>query len=121
MSFAVDNYFNKKFHPTNYNCWDFIRDVWMDITKFDIGCRTPNPSTPKNKIKRFMAEESDFIKVPELVDPCIILFKRNVGIPHVGVYTRGRVLHISEKGVKFEHLEIAKLGFNDVGFYICKK
>lgn len=121
MTLVIDNYLNKRFDPTHYNCWDFIRDVWLDITKVDIGCRTPSPSTPKNKIKRFLNEESEFIKVDEIVDPCIVLFKRNKGIPHVGVYTRGRVLHISEQGVKFEHLEIAKTGFNSVGFFICKK
>ena len=73
------------------------------------------------RLLKFAREEAHFEKIPEPIDPCIVLFKRNRVLPHVGIYVRGKVLHLPERSNgKFEPLEIASLGFIDTGFYLCK-
>lgn len=51
------------------------------------------------------------------VSPCIVLMRRPRTTPHVGIYLRGRVLHITQHGVHYVALDIATLGFKVVGFY----
>jgi len=117
----IDKYLQKSHDMKNYNCWDFIRDVWLDITGEDIGKRTPKIVSRTNMITKFNDEEKQFHRLEEKQDPCLILFKRNRILPHVGVYVRGKVLHLPEKSNgKYEPLELVKLPFNEVRFYLWK-
>lgn len=119
--FSVDKYLEKKHNMTTYNCWDFIREIWMDIKEQDIGFRTPDNVTRKEMKEKFAREEKQFKKLSEPVDPCIVLFKRRMILPHVGIYVRGKVLHLPEHSYgKFEPLGIVSLGFLETGFYLCK-
>ncbi len=114
----IDTYLQKTHHMKNYNCWDFIRDVWEELTGEDIGMRTPKLATRKNMKERFTEEEKHFKRLTEKQDPCIVLFKRGKMLPHVGIYLRGKVLHLPEKSNgKFEPLELVKMPFKNVRFY----
>ena len=120
--FTVDNYLPKVHNMEDYNCWDFIREVWLELTDEDIGFRTPKNVTRKAMKEKFAREEADFTQIDTPIDPCIVLFKRHRVLPHVGIFVRGKVLHLPEHShAKYEKLEIASLGFKEVGFYLCKQ
>lgn len=120
MSFTVDKYLNKRFNLHHYNCWDLVREVMIELTGKDIGDRTPNPPTALSRIRKFNDEEKDFIKLDKPESPCIVLFKRKKGIPHVGVFWKNKVLHLPETGAKYQPLNIVAVTFTDIGFYKCK-
>lgn len=121
MTFTVDKYLGKKFSIVSYNCWDLVREAWLDLTGDDIGKRTPIPPTLRAMKERFLNEESHFMKVDKPVSPCIVLFKRYRLLPHVGIFFKNKVLHIRETGVEYQPLSVASFGFKEVGFYICRK
>jgi hypothetical protein len=37
--------------------------------------------------------------------------------PHIGVFLRGKVLHLKESGAEFQPLDVASFGFTKMGFY----
>jgi hypothetical protein len=115
---SIDQYLSKKHDMKEYNCWDFIREVWLDITGTDIGHRTPVSVSREEMKERFRKEEKEFKRLPEKKDPCIVLMLRSNMLPHVGIYVRGRVLHLPEKSyTRFEPLAQATFGFKEVRFY----
>lgn len=117
---SIDQYLERTFHPENYNCWDLVREVWQDLTGHDIGDRTPHPATPLAMRRRFDREEREFIRLDAPRSPCITLLRRPRAVPHVGVYLRGRLLHMSERGCRYEPMPVASLGFTSVEFFTCQ-
>lgn len=115
--FSVDPYLARDFDQVRYNCWDLLRDAWRELTGIDIGHRTPSPATPLAMRRRFDREEADFVRLPEARSPSIVLMRRPKAVPHVGLFWRGKVLHIQPGGARYEPLAIAGLGFPEVRFY----
>jgi len=121
MMVSVDKYLSKKHHMRDYNCWDFIREVWLDLKGEDIGHRTPPSGSRKDMIEKFAQEEREFVRLEKAEDPCIVLFLRDKMLPHVGIYVRGKVLHLPEKSYgRYEQLALVGLVFKEIRFYRCK-
>ena len=117
MTFSVDKFMHRQFHIQNYNCWDFIREVWLELAGRDIGHRTPEVATQLAMRRRFDREEREFVKLAAPEDPCIVLMRRVKGTPHVGIFYKKKVLSIDERGVTYFPLNVATAGFKSVGFY----
>ena len=104
---SVDKYLDRRFHRQNYNCLDFVCDVWKDEVGEDLrpilykhtGCRR------------------SFVELEAPSEPCIVLLRRSDHTPHVGIYLRGRILHIHELGVEFFPLDVVAQQYSSVKFY----
>jgi hypothetical protein len=118
--FTVDKYLKKPFDIVNYNCWDFIRDVLIDLKGVDVDCRTPNPPTREAMRVAFATQENQFKRLGKPEDGCIVLFSRPKSTPHVGVFYKGKVLHLEKNGAHYQPLDIVKLGFKNIRYYECK-
>lgn len=64
----------------------------------------------KNDIKTFK-------RIEQPADPCIVLFQSPHQSPHVGLFYRRKVLHITPQGVQRVPLSVARFGFSRVRFY----
>lgn len=117
---SVDKYFGLRYDSKNYHCAHFACDVWRDLTGVDLsshllGRLSDVPSASVNtKFFRRLKQSS----TP--VDPSIAIFQYCRGVPHVGVYLRGRLLHISKtQGVRFDRLSDVAAQAKKVRFYTC--
>lgn len=123
MSIVVDKYLGREFHWKNYNCWDFLRDVWLDHCGVDLGNRTPEVLTQETLKRMFAMQEFDVDgklvhRIDEPEDPCIVMLVRPNVLSHVGVFVRGKLLHLQPRGnVIHQDLAVASLGFKEVRFY----
>jgi hypothetical protein len=115
--FSVDPYLARRFDEETYNCWDLVREAWLELTGFDIGNRTPHPATPLAIARRFRDGEREFCRLGAPCSPSIVVMKRPRAVPHAGLFLRGRVLHIHPGGPQFDRLADATRGFDKVGFY----
>lgn len=119
----VDKYLGREFHWKNYNCWDFIRDVWQDHAGVDIGRRVPEAWTKIALTEAFAKQQFDVEnalvkRIPEPVDPCLVMFVRPNVLSHVGVWVRGKVLHLQPRGnVIHQPLDDVALGFPEIRWY----
>lgn len=113
---SVDKYLNRSYNRDFYSCLDFARDVWLDHTGIDIRERLSSLFAPVQD--RRLCGHIDFKRSECPVDPCLVVMQRKHAIPHVGVYLRGRVLHIVEHGVEYLPLDVASRGFATVRFYL---
>lgn len=117
---SIDRYMTRRHDPRTYNCAHFVCEVWSDLRNPEIA----------NILRGFLcgptkriARKSDLYGVrlldkPE--DPCLVLMQRPRSPPHVGVWLRGRVLHLQEKvGVQYQPIEVVSIGFKKVRFFTC--
>jgi hypothetical protein len=59
-----------------------------------------------------------FLRKPE--ELCVVLMQAPRVATHVGIWIRGRVLHIiANKGVQYQPLDVVRVGFSKVRFFTC--
>jgi len=119
----IDDYMGREFNWRTYNCWDFVRDVWKDHTGKDIGSRD-FPTIARDDIKRFeeiafkerLTVVTERIEKPE--DPCLVVFIRPNVMSHIGIWVRGRVLHLRPQGnVVYQALDEVAVGYKELRWY----
>lgn len=115
----LDDLFWKQYDRQNYNCAHFARDVWQIETGADITETLSGFLLPPGERKVDPGLRRKFKRLSKPVSPCIVLMHRPKSVPHVGVYLRGKVIHLHEKGVEFVSMDIATRGFKKMGFYVC--
>lgn len=98
MLASVDHFLSRR-RRDDYDCRDLVREAWLAHTGEDIGER---------RLKIFRRLEKP-------VDPCIVRFRRN-NENHMGMFIRGKVLHLSEHIARFDRLDLI-IGFEHVRFY----
>jgi hypothetical protein len=97
---------------SRYNCANLATEAWYGETGQDIACLLGvTTGVPDLAARRLLQ------RVAKPVSPCIVLFQRGRIEVHVGVFARGRVLHLSEVGPVRQLLPIASLGYTSVRFY----
>jgi hypothetical protein len=113
----VDYFLNRRF-TARYTCWDFVREVWKQMTGVDIGDRTP-PVFQEMALNAAVKQAiPDFQELVAASDPCIVLFERDRMEPHIGVYLKRRVLHLRRTGAAFEELRFARMGFARARYFV---
>lgn len=116
MTLRVDDYLARTFDLATSNCWHLVRDAWRDLTGVDLGERTPERLTVWAITRRFEADAPTFEELARPCEPCIVLMTHPGTVPHVGVFTRGRVLQMTQLGASYMPLRVACLGFTRVRF-----
>lgn len=117
MKKSIDCLLGRRYHIDNYNCAHFLADAWQHVTGDDIrehlqGWLRPVPD------RQFIKSDIAWFEIigrPE--SPCIVVFQGKNKSPHVGLFYCNRVLHITESGVHFVPLDLARIGFSRVRFY----
>lgn len=117
---SIDKYFNRRYSAKNYNCAHLVCEVWQDLTGVDIShsmsgflCAPTARTVPRERLRVFRV-------VPKPVTPCIVFMQRLRSPPHVGIWVRGRVLHILENSkVQYQPLDVVTRGFKKVRFVVC--
>lgn len=104
----TDRYLVKVYDKERYNCWDFVREVWQELTGEDVFTVTP-PSVES------IAPHFTPIEAPE--SPCLVLMLRQRCTPHIGVFYNGRVLHMNKRGPEYSPLHSATASFPTVRYY----
>lgn len=114
---SIDKFFRKQYDRQTYNCVHFACDVWEHETGDRIDHTVESLLLPPEQRKISSALRKRLRKIDKPVTPCIVLMQRRRAEPHVGIYIRGKVLHIHELGVEYMPLDIACRGFDRIGFY----
>jgi hypothetical protein len=120
LSFSINKWVcsGKVFSITEYNCWHFLRDVWRDATGHDLGDRVP--ASVKAYRDRFdVGAREEQTRIDSPVTPCIAYFpKARKATPHIGMYWRGKVLHLDHSGVVFERIDTMTARMGAVEYYV---
>jgi hypothetical protein len=101
----------------HYNCVNLVVESWYTETGQDISATFQGVLVPKDQRLVQAAIRGDFTPVPQPVSPCLVLFRCGKATPHLGLFVRGKVLHLSERGPVRQLIANASLGYDSVKFY----
>lgn len=108
----------RRYRKGVYNCMDFVREVWLDVADEDIRDRLHFMLAAITARRMTKADVRRFEKLREPAEPCIVVFHVAHREPHVGVYFRRKVLHLTQQfGVQFQRINQAALGAKRVSYY----
>jgi hypothetical protein len=118
---SVDPYLDRIYDDRQYNCLHFTCEVWKATTGLDLtvalGELLAGPIHQRRVKRRHTVK---FERVPAPIEPCLVLLLNPRTRPHAGVYIRGRMLHLTRRGVEYQPLQIASLFFRKQRFYQCR-
>lgn len=115
--FSVDKYLNKSFSYKNYNCYHFVRDIWLELTGVDLGDQVPKDPGTEAYNQKALQVANTLTELPSPQDPSIVLFRRARLEPHIGVYLNGKVLHLTRHGAYYMALGQVSAGYPKVTYY----
>lgn len=100
-----------------YNCAHFLCDAWLAETGQDISvvmsCFLADRATRYAGLG--LVHTLSRLSAP--VGPCIVLWRTKGVAPHVGLYARRTVLHLTEQGPIRQQLVVARLGRDSERYY----
>lgn len=117
MPSLVDRYLQKTFNYQTYNCYHFVRDVWLELTGIDLGDQVPDQKSSSIYNEKALQVANTLTALDTVQNPSIVLFQRLRVEPHIGVYFDGRVLHLSRHGAYYMPLDQVSAGYTKVSFY----
>lgn len=113
----IDKYLYKTFKQGKYNCWDFAREVWLELTGTDLGAQTPEDSSFTSYNDRALQVANTLTESQKPKEPCLVLLQRSRLEPHIAVYHRGKVLHLTKRGAYYMSLDQLTPGYTSVRYY----
>lgn len=118
---SIDCLFGRDFDRNKYQCAHFTKDAWEHLTGFDLTPALRGLLKPvKEKFVDIKQMRKYLKNVKKPVSPSVIfMFRRGIS-PHLGVYYNGRILHLTEVGVRYEQVSVATFGFKKVRYYVCQ-
>lgn len=100
-----------------YNCAHFVCDAWQQETGQDLSwalaCFLAPPGT--RTAGAGLVRTMRLLPAPQA--PCVVLWRRRGSAPHVGLYSRRTVLHLTGSGPIRQELAVASIGYHQTRFY----
>lgn len=115
---SIDPYLDRV-KRKDYNCLDFVREVWLGLfgesikDKLDLLCSEVHASDGTLKFTALR----HFKKLDKPESPCFVVMQRTKMEPHIGLFYKGRLLHLIDNGVEYQPLPVARRYFTRIGFY----
>ena len=112
----------RTYNRQRYNCAHFAADVWQSETGEDLlHLLTPlmsrRPSVPRELGELFRRHPGR----PDRRTCALAVMRRPGSASHVGVYLRGRVFHLHERGAEALPPDVASRGFDEVAYYVRRQ
>lgn len=115
----IDKFFGRKHHPKTYNCAHFVCDVLAELKSPEMGELLKGFLCAKKDRKILKDDLSKITVLQKPVDLCVVLMQRPKASTHVGIYLKGKVLHLSSQSVQYQPLDVVAFGFKRVRFFTC--
>ena len=117
MTARVDDFLTRRRGP-DYNCLDLTCEVWRSETGEDISEILGSDLT---QIGRHLGVRNSgarrFRKIASPISPCLVVMHGQRGAFHIGVFLRGRVLHLRSDTPEWMEVEVASRGHKRTAFY----
>jgi hypothetical protein len=115
---SIDPFLSRIPKP-GYNCLDFTREVWSALFEGDVRARLDALCAGVHDAngRIVLSGVKGFTRLEKPTSPCFVVMQRNKVQPHIGIFYQGRILHLMDRGVEFQPLQVARRYFTKIGFY----
>jgi len=116
---VIDKYLNRQYKERTYNCAHLVCEVWAELKNPQIAEILAGFLCAAYERRVSFSLRRTVTLLDKPIDPCVIWLQANKTPAHVGIWWHGKVLHITRQGVFYQPLEIVRLGFKRVRFFVC--
>src|SRR6187431_3040755 len=116
-TFRVDRYLVKEFREDTYNCFDLVREAWLELTGVDLGSQTPTKGSGESYEARAVKVANTLRPLQVKENPCIVLMRRKRMEPHVGIFYNGRILHMNSRGAEYRDFDQVTVPYSMIDLY----
>lgn len=113
---SIDRFLDRMPGP-KYNCLDFTREVWLSMTGQDITVKLTGLVGAFADRKANLSGVKGFKRLQEPQSPCFIVMQRFKFVPHLGIWLDGRILHLTNRGVQYQPLVVARSYYQTIRYY----
>lgn len=118
---SIDPLLDRRFDRNYYQCAHFTDEAWGHLTEGDLKPAIKGLLLPVDEKYVDVAAMYRFFKnIAKPITPSVVFMFRDGISPHLGVFWKRRILHLTESGVRYETPDIASLGFTKVRYYVCR-
>lgn len=114
---GIDGLLAKRHDGDIYQCGHFVRDCWRELLGRELPAAFEAFLLPDGHRTALQELRGTFERLDSPQSPCICVYRRMKGRPHVGMYWRGRVLEITQMGAKYVPPHVIEMRFNAVRYY----
>lgn len=116
---SVDVLLYRRYDARHYNCAHFVVEAWEYLFGQSISDKMHGFLCSIKERKVSFGLRRDFFPLSKPKSPCLVWMSRIGYPPHVGIFLRGRILHIQNSGPVFQSVYLATLGFKKIRYYSC--
>lgn len=115
----LDKLMGKSYDKKLYNCAHFAADVWLAETGSDISALILPLAEFRGNIPLSLRRQfTKQLETPRRTELAIVLMRTPRLPPHLGVYSRGTILQLHERGPERLPPYAATLGFKEIIYYV---
>lgn len=119
--FSIEKFIVREYDAKNYNCWHFACEVWSSLTGQTY---TADPVDKLDNVaylhERALQMTGQFVTLDGPRDPCFVLMRRQRLTPHVGIFMKGNILHLNERGAFYASADHVTAIFPTVTYHAPK-
>lgn len=118
---SIDPLLDKQYNADSYHCVHFVIDAGKYLFGYDYSVNflgLGEPLSINGAPSRHTVSHS--IRVAKPDDGTVVLMNKFDNGLHVGLFVSGRVLHLSETGVRYETVRTLERNYKRIRFYNAK-
>ena len=113
---GIDPFLGRRRTP-DYTCLHLARDVWLSETGQDLADRLPGLFAAHTAPRLTRREIAGFDRLNAPQSPCLAVMSGFGPELHIGIFVRGRIIHLTRRSVEFMEPDVAVRGHSKVRFY----
>ena len=103
---------SREYHPDKFNCGHFFLWAWNKLFP-DKAFAIPGGDQGFG----LLSVKSNFKMVSKLEKYGVVTMHHRSFVPHIGIFFKGKVLHIRQNGVEYQPLSVVRIGYQEIRFY----
>lgn len=116
---TLDVLLGRKYDESTYNCAHFVAEAWELVTGEKIEAALEGFLLPEKARVVDVRRRAFWTKLGSPQSPCLVLMRKKNTPPHVGMFYKRRVAHITPVGVHYQPLDVVTMPYTSVRFYKC--
>ena len=119
---SIDALLDRQYNAKHYHCVHFVLDAAQylfdkDYSDYFISLR--GEFSPELKKRHIDYDYTETVELTMPADGCVVLMTNMLNQAHVGLFYQGRVLHISEHGVRFQTIRTLANHYTGFKYYVA--
>lgn len=116
---TLDSFFGRAYHRRRYNCAHLAIEVWEYLHNRPVAAAMRGFLVP-GEVSGGLGHATGVQPLTRPCDPCFVLMRSKVREPHVGVFYKGKIIHLAgNHRVQYQPPDVVTMGYTRIRYFTC--